>query len=530
MSLRDSLYGSLNPQQQKEYVKFETAALASHVKRRDGGSQGPFVLDQRNDLLGHGPRETLRDPTHADWPTAGRSTKDADEARAWARAYYIPRLWQQRQVASVHPSADETRVIDAIIVYLRLLVQVTVNAAGRQTFFLPRKYASRLSMLRRHVIPAFGELIIATITRTMVRVAAENLVIENVDRNGRRTERAAKQSQKLNFVSALLAVWRDAFPDVPAPYAGALVRPMQKVEVASDDDKMIDVYDLDALQFELSADEGKGALDYDQVERTLVAAMYRDRELLSRPNLAGRMFANTVYLIVLLIATGARISEVSRIRWGEINWDKGFILIEQSKQHTNKKGKPKPKKRLVPLQLALIPWLRELQEASGITQTRDNTALVIRTNPAGAPQTRPALNTLINKVSRALRLAGVKIAGKATHWARSTHISWAKHSSDVNAEELKHFLGHQPFSGETDVYVAMLVKMLEPRHQRYIKLPSPDEVRAKLADFDPKAFDWRDGKTVQSRTKDAKDRRRQARLDQKAPPATLDEFILRLLS
>jgi integrase len=422
------------------------------------------------------------------------------------------------------------RVLDAIIAYLRLLIRVSVDAAGRQTFSLPRKYASRLSVLRRHVIPAFGELMIAALTRTMVREEAENLTIEWIDRHGRHLRRPAAHGQSLSFVRALGAVWRFVFPDVSAPFAGALVRQSEQDDDDDDDTSTLDVNNLAALQHQLSAAEGKGAMDHHQVERALVAAVYRDAELSSRPNLVGRMIANTAHLIVLLIATGARISEVARIRWSDINFEKGFIVILQSKRRKNKRGRKKPKFRIVPLQFSMLPWLSELQQEAGITELEGNRAFVIRSNPAAAPQTRAALNTLIKKVASALMVAGEKPVGKSTHWGRSTHASWGKHATNVNSEELKHFLGHQPFAGTTDDYVAMLIELLKPKHRKYIKLPTPDAVRAKLADFVPMPVDWRDGRTQQSRTNEAKARRRQTRLDQKAPPATLDGFILRLLS
>ena len=50
----------------------------------------------------------------------------------------------------------------------------------------------------------------------------------------------------------------------------------------------------------------------------------------------------------------------------------------------------------------------------------------------------------------------------------------------------------------------MLIEMLRDEHRRYIPLPTPDEVRAQLASFQPVASDWRALMKVVSRSKAAK--------------------------
>lgn len=524
MTLRDPLYTELSDNQKKEYTAFERAVLADHVRPRDGKAGEPFVLDKRNALLGHGSRETLRDPGAAGWPDRGRSTRDADEAERWARSHYIPQLWRTRMAASVHPNAGALTVADAAERYVRKHVQVTRDAHGNNTLVIPRKVQSRISMLRQHVVPAFGRIIFATLTRTMVREEAETLQVTAMGADGACAQRPAKHGHKLNFVRALTAVWNAAFPDVTAPFAGAVVRPVVEAEA----DEPTVVYDLENLQQTLSAEEGKGAMAPSQVRQAMIGAVHYDADLLSRPNTAPSMIANTVHLIVLLVATGARISELLRIRWCDIDFHRGFILIHQSKRHTNKNARPKPRLRITPLQRSFLPWLEQLRQLSGIADPTGNATYLIRSNPRAPSGKMGNQGSLSARLARALCHAGVKPLGKTTHWGRSTHASWGKHAAAVKREELQHWLGHSAYPGSTEDYVAMLIEMLRDEHRGYIALPTPDEVRLALADFVPALEDPERRRKPQLRTSAAMADRRQRRMGRELPASTADELVRRL--
>ena len=519
MQNRDVIYSELDSKQRANYEQFEQDALAHHVKPRDGRPGNTFILDKRNALLGHGDRETLRDPADPQWPKRGRTTTDEVEAKAWVKSAYIPALWQARQAATVHPSAGHLTWAEGAERLVRHYEVPAHDRNGVEVRTIPSRYRSRVSMIRQHVIPAFGAMLMAGTTRTLVREEAEALRVTRVRPDGTEVKRPAKHGTKLNFVSAMVAIWNHSFPDISPPFAGLVIRPPA---VVPDEEPSV-VYDLENLQDELRAQEGKGGLSPDEVRRALVGAMHRDLALMSRPNIAkGGMVPNTAYLFALLVALGVRISEARKIRWADIDFQRGFVLIHQSKLHTNKRGEPKPKLRIVPLQDSLLPWLEELRVASGIVDPAKNKAFVFRTTSKGRADRMAAQNTLVTRATKALKYAGVKPVGYATHWGRATHASWGKHAPGLKGEELQHFLGHVAFKGTTEAYTGMIISMLQEPHRRYIPLPTPAEIRAELPSFEPETLDWRSWRTFQPRTKAAKAARRQRRLAKKPLSTSLD--------
>jgi integrase len=499
MTPHDTLLASLSDKQRKEYERFERFVLSRAVKPRDGKEGAIFVLDKRGAELGKAGRETLRSPE------SGATTTSREVAEAWATSHYIPKLWQIRNAASVHPNAAGLTVALAVERYKKSCMRTRRVEGGQEVQYLPRKHNSRFSMLQGHVIPAFGNLIFATLTRTMVREEAENLSVVHKLPGGVREEATASPGTQNNFITALKAVWDECFPDVAAPFAGVRVRVSQ---LDDDDDAPTTIFDHDSLPQLLREAEGKGALDMPAVRRLLLAAERRDRDLMARANTAKVMIPNTVYAIVLMIATGCRVSEVLKIRWCDINFEHGYIIIHSAKRRNRRRGRVKPKVRIVPLQYALLAWLEGLRQLSGIDQAAGSNVFVIRTNPKGAP-TKPAAQTTISaRISRALESAGLKIKGKATHWARSTYSTWGAAAPGIKGEELQHFLGHKGFSGATDEYVAMLVALLRDDHRKFIELPSPEEIAAGVEEFVPIKSDWRLRKRPKSHSKAAVEARR----------------------
>ena len=122
--------------------------------------------------------------------------------------------------------------------------------------------------------------------------------------------------------------------------------------------------------------------------------------------------------------------------------------------------------------------------------------------------TPAALTTLSTRYSWALKLAGLKMPKKATHWARATHATWGDFSTIVKLEHLKQYLGHSKArGGVTDIYVAPTAELMPKEHRSYIRhIPTPAAVRRELASFTPKQLPhWRERKTVQSRSKKARE-------------------------
>jgi hypothetical protein len=435
-----------------------------------------------------------------------------DEAKRWVQSHYVPQLWQVRAAASVHPTAGEDTVADCAQRYAWSLEQVTKNKKGHRIKAVPKQYRSRISVVRRHVVRLFGPMLMAALTSPIIRAELEALEVERTDRFGKRQKRPASQGTRLNVLTALFAIWKHNFPDVPAPFTGLDIRPPASEHDDADERCTLDAQDVERLQHALRADEGKAGLAPDEVTRALIGADHRDRAMMERRNVAaGGFIPNCAHVFSFLVATGVRISEALRVRWNQINFETGFILIQQSKVHTNKRGRPKPTWRIVPLQLSLLPWLEDLRVLSGIANTATSTAFVFRTN-ARAPMEQPGVDgTVIARAAKTLLYAGIKPARYSTHWGRATHASQGTHAKGIKGEELQHFLGHKAYSGSTDQYVAMLIAMLRPSHRRYIQLPTPAQVRAAGKTFEPRPYDWRAWRTCQSRTNEAKAARRRHR-------------------
>lgn len=211
-----------------------------------------------------------------------------------------------------------------------------------------------------------------------------------------------------------------------------------------------------------------------------------------------------MHLFVALVAFGVRISEALRIRWCDINFEDGYVIIFVSKRLA-RNGALKPEVRVVPLQIDHVAWLRLLQQEQGITDTLGNETYLFRTSRHASPLKRGAQTTLILRAKKVLAHAGIKLPRKATHWGRATYATWGKSTRDVKGEELQHFLGHAAFQGSTDAYTAMLIELLRPAHRRFIKIPTPDRIRELLKTLKPAATTpWKERRNAQSRSRAAR--------------------------
>jgi integrase len=230
--------------------------------------------------------------------------------------------------------------------------------------------------------------------------------------------------------------------------------------------------------------------------------MYLDLKRLGEKKLKNSFIPNTAHAIAFQVGLGPRISEVADIRWGHI-YSKGYSII-----HNAKHKQVLVRKRVVPVQVTLNPWLDELKAMEG--GEIDPNGFVIRTDPRGGQRKKAALTTLAKRISDALIVAGVKKEGKATHGLRATFASHADSCPDIDGKMIQRYLGHYRVYGKsTDEYIRQMIGMIQESHHHIINLPSPDEVRAALADFVPVPLKpWKERKKPQSRTKAAKEERR----------------------
>lgn len=478
-------------------------ALSSCLRQRPGMYAGAYYLDLRSSRFGLG-RIIVRQPGGPNWTTNGPTTKSADDATSWAmHPMFTQWLWQQYQTKHQAPTLAGITVRKAAERYLKSLVETDVDASGAKREIVPDHVKSRVSMIRRHIVPRLGHIAMDALNRQIVRAELESLIVHGVvDPVGRRQAVPAAHGTKLQFKRALHAIWNFTYPDLAAPFNGIRlaapkVSPSGKLSRAAQ-----------IARHGPRARATNGALDYPDLEKALVAAMQYDMEMGGRGNLKGLFVAETVFMMVLQVALGVRVSELLTLMWGHIHENEGYVLILNAKVHQLDGLET----RAVPLPEALRPWLRELRALRGDPALDE---LVIRTRPLdyagptrqveqGTDQETAARNTVIARLAKVLRRAGLKVKRKSSHGLRATYFSLMSGAEKIEAELLKGFMGHKViFGGSSDDYFQLLVSSIKPRHRKALKLPTPAEVRIQAANFQP-AKDWKAPKKKEDRSKAGK--------------------------
>jgi integrase len=469
------------------------ALLRGRLTRRATADGVVYVLDLRQRrYAGLGfDRLTVRDPAADGWPHHGRTTKDEAEAAAWLQCRYASWIFGLVGLGRSTPDAADLTVREAAQIYVDGLAAAHAgrNADGASTARtqaratrttltvagsvagVPRGKQSRVSLIRRHVIPTLGPRILTTLDRAAVAQAADAIVVRKRSGSGTRRAEAGADGTKRNFLAAMMAIWHASFPHAPAPFAGARVAAPAIVAGVS--------AEVTAFDEELPlGDEHNGALNAEQLFRVLVAAMYLDQAAMARPNIRGAMVPNTPHAIALQAGLGLRISELCNVRHGHI-YGAGYAVV-----HNAKVQQVGVERRVVPTPVTLDPWVAELRAAEGPALHPNHFA--IRSDPRAGGLRPAAPTTIARRIATALALAGVKVEGKATHGMRATFASHADACPHLDAKMVKRYLGHHRVYGtSTDKYVRQLIALMRPEHRHILTLPHPDAVRAALATFTP---------------------------------------------
>lgn len=164
--------------------------------------------------------------------------------------------------------------------------------------------------------------------------------------------------------------------------------------------------------------------------------------------------------IMLAVGTGMRDVEIRNLRWDEIDFDKGEIVLDNLGQQKTKTGKP----RIIPLNASLLDTLRVTQETSS--------AEWVFYNPkTEKPYT--TFKTFWGKLRTSVGLKDVRI-----HDLRHTFASWGRQNG-VDEVTLMDIMGHKTRS---------MVKRYshssrESLHQNVKKMPVVTISVTRAADF-----------------------------------------------
>ncbi|MGI8496131.1 MAG: tyrosine-type recombinase/integrase [Gemmatimonadaceae bacterium] len=485
-------------------------ALVKRLRIRKHRAKGDiYVLDLRHGRFGHKNPRIVRDPTDPGWPFKGRATSDLNTAKRWVRDNYAPQLDREIEAAQAAPDSAALTVKQAAEQYISARMEVL----GKEGI---RSINSRVSMLRGHVIPAFGKIPLAALTRHMVRIAAEGLTVSKPAGLGKRTTAPAQLGTKRQFRAAVMVLWYHIFPDLSCPFAG--------VRLSSNRDDAELRRTLAEGDFSKLLAPESGAMTPAEFRRALTGALYYDTEMGRRPNLRSLIIPNTVSAMVIQTALGLRIGELIALRWGHINFEQGYALVTGTKTQRSF--------RIVPLQEQLVPWLEELRTIE--SRSPDPRSFVIRSHPLRGSLTPATHTTLVNRYARALKYSGLKRPKKSTHWARATHATWGSTATAIiTTEALKAYLGHKTrYGGSTDAYIHVMLEIMPAEHRRYIRhIPSPEEVREALKTFEPvELVPWRDRRVWQSRSNAARKAQHERALARKPMYDKLDAGVRKAAS
>jgi integrase len=297
-----------------------------------------------------------------------------------------------------------------------------------------------------------------------------NAMTVTVRENGVTITRLAMHSTRLETLKALAAVWRFTFRNSPVPFREAYL----EKTAPSDERPDIDANDLEELDKYLKAIMKEGVMTLAEVEQSLFGALHMDQQTLQHRHLRN-FLPISAHIVALLVGLGLRVSELVMLSWQHINLEKLIVTVPQSKIVYGPNGKPnKDPHRLVPIQRSLVPWIRSLMTICGIRSTRGCKSFVVQLSRKAIHSSRQASeDSVIARVSRALKYAGTKPRRKSSHFGRATHVSIATMTPGLETRIIKAIVGHAAFAGETDRYFKLRWENLRPVHHRYLQLASP---------------------------------------------------------
>lgn len=394
--------------------------LHTRVRTRSWKTGRAYTVDLRLDRFPGRNALTLKNPAEHGWPRSGRTARSEEEALAWVDLY-VDRLgvdWFEggrtpRTVARV--AAD----------YLEDLRQ---NAP-------PNTYVNRRSTVHRHVVPAFGEVILESLVAKTVKKWVDGLR----KRDGTPMARSTLES----ILATLGELWRFEIDDRPTPWKGKVRLDLENGAVrrrreANDGERP----------------ESDRAYKVAELVRILRQALTIDTDLFNDPK-RHRAVPDVAYVIAFLFYLGLRVEELTFLRRKDVYLERGLIFVPGTKT--------KGAQRWVPIQTSFRPWLEDVLER---TPADPEAFLFHDPDLRGAAKA----DTLKERVTAVLEAAKQKRPGKATHIFRASHISIGLADGGVQKQDMDRFMGHTDGSIRDQHYfdAGVFAASLKEAHFNYL--------------------------------------------------------------
>lgn len=461
----------LSAARDKKFAK----ALQGRLVLRDTAKYGSvYHLDFRAapyTALGRA-KQMLRNPLTVGWPDAGAPTSNEDEAKEWIDKRYAALIAQELDDARARAKALETSGLLSVAKGCDGYLDDMLETPGHSK----ATYRNRRAYINKTIKPALGHLPLAALTDDYVDPVLDKMVVTVVNDDGVRVTQPASVNTKRAIRAILAAVWKFALPGVALPFTGPELGRGDK-ELAQRFREQIMNGGLKELVALIFRDDLPRNL-----RRMLVGALWYDRVMIQgRRNMRRRSVANTAAALACFVSQGFRLEELTLLQWFCVREDRGIIIIPGTKSASGL--------RAMPLQEQFRPWLallRDLARPEGAPADwmPDPDDFVFLTKP-GEPQQRGSTRSISNRISEAIRWAGLKKRGEATHFGRKILASMI--APKIPEAQLKQYLGHaDAYKGATGDYVLPMLDAIPPEHQQLVHyLPAPAELLAEVDAFEP---------------------------------------------
>lgn len=429
-------------------------ALKERIRKRpyksSEGESEVCYLDLRSKTWGEIGTPVLRNPAAPGWPDAGETTHHLATAQSWI-------------------SDSGNRIAESISFQLRggdtsLLVQNAVEPyikAMHEDEHLGPEHptvSQRRSHLRTHISAKLAGQRLLTLPKDVVQKWLDGLEVTKWQHGMPHAQPASKNTRKAVYAS-LVALFHHHFPGQAVPFAGVTISDRKK----------------EAKRRRDLVQQGRGrelirkmTFTPDEILRILLTARFIDThpEVGVIADWACRTLAP---LTATQLAFASRIVELCNVLWLDIEAD-GFAFVAGTKTPSAL--------RYMPLQTSVLPWLELLKKAQAPFCRPEHH--ILRLHPA--QDAKPNKDVWARRMGAVQKIAGLKIEQERSHIYRRTHTSMGT-MAGIPPHEIKLLIGHSEVAGgATDVYIQMIRQLTRPEHREYIKLPSPQEVDAILAE------------------------------------------------